>query len=297
MQKLIGKERILLAPNPYKIDGPAILSCSGGRTSGFMLFQILAAHGGTLPPDMVVTFANTGKERPETLDFVRDMQDHWGVPIVWLERVPGDHGQRFQVVGHNSASRAGEPFDQLIREKNYLPNPVTRFCTIELKIRVMRDYARSLGWDHWTNIVGLRADEPGRVASALARNEEGKERWKNVCPLHTAGVTEADVLAFWGAQPFDLQLESYEGNCDLCFLKGRGKLTRIMADRPDLAGWWINAEAEPKSSNPAGARFRSDRESYAVMLDGVQRQGVLPLHLATDVFDSRESCGDTACTD
>lgn len=285
----------MLVANPYHITGPALISYSGGRTSAFMLHEIIAAHGGTLPPDVVVTFANTGKERPETLDFVRDCQDHWGVPIVWLERVPGEHGQRFQVVGHNSASRAGEPFNQLIREKSYLPNPVTRFCTIELKIRVMRDYARSLGWEHWTNVVGLRADEPGRVATAEARNQEGKERWQTIMPLHAAGIIEPDVLAFWRAQPFDLKLKRHEGNCDLCFLKGRGKLTRIMADRPDLADWWIEAEAEARGSKPSGARFRADRESYAAMLEGVQRQGVLPL--AIDIFDDNTGCVETACTD
>lgn len=287
----------MLTTNPYRIHGPAQLSFSGGRTSAFMLFRTLEAHGGELPDDMKVVFANTGKERPETLDFVRDCQDRWGVPIVWLERTPGAHGQRFQIVGHNSASRDGLPFNQLIREKNYLPNPVTRFCTIELKIRVMRDYARSLGWEHWTNIVGLRADEPGRVATALARNAEGKERWQTVMPLHTDGVTEAEVLEFWRTMPFDLNLESYEGNCDLCFLKGRGKITRIMADRPDLADWWIEAEAEPRMSNASGAHFRADRPSYAALLDGVQRQGVLPLDLAQDIYDDRTSCGTTACTD
>lgn len=32
--------------NPYHIEGPALISVSGGRTSGFMLRQILDAHGG-----------------------------------------------------------------------------------------------------------------------------------------------------------------------------------------------------------------------------------------------------------
>lgn len=281
----------MLAANPFKIDGPALVSFSGGRTSGFMLDAIIEAHGGTLPDNVIATFANTGKERTETLDFVRDCQAHWNVPIRWLERIPGEHGQRFKEVSHNDASRAGEPFSTLCREKNYLPNPVTRFCTIELKIRVMRDFARSIGWDHWVNVVGLRADEPGRVFKALDRTNE---RWRNVCPLHTAGIEEPDVRAFWSRQPFDLRLESYEGNCDLCFLKGAGKLTRIMRDRPDLAAWWIEAEAEAeaRSSKPSGARFRSDRKSYADMLDSVERQGVLPF----SVFDDHQSC-DTTCTD
>ena len=33
---------------PFLITGPAIISVSGGRTSGYMLWRILQAHGGTL---------------------------------------------------------------------------------------------------------------------------------------------------------------------------------------------------------------------------------------------------------
>lgn len=278
-----------LAGNPYKIEGPALVSFSGGRTSGYMLHEIIAAHGGKLPGNVIPVFANTGKERPETLDFVRDIEVNWGVHIVWLERIPGDHGQRFALVSHSSASRGGEPFTQLMREKNYLPNPVTRFCTIDLKIRVMRDYAMSLGWANWSNVIGLRFDEPGRVGRALDRTNE---RWVNVCPLHAAGVTNGDVLTFWKAQSFDLNLKSYEGNCDLCFLKGQGKITRIMRDNPDLAHWWIEAEAEARSSKPSGARFRQDRPSYAALFDFTRDQGVLPL----TEFDDHQSC-DTTCTD
>lgn len=282
------------APSPYHIVGPAIISFSGGRTSGYMLRQILDAHGGTLPADVVTVFANTGKERPETLDFVRDCGAAWNVPIWWLERAPGEHGQRFVAVNHNSASRCGEPFKALIDEKQYLPNPVTRFCTIELKIRVIRDFARSLGWDHWVNAIGLRADEPGRVFKALDPERTKKERWNNLCPLHSAGITEEDVLSFWRSQPFDLRLKSYEGNCDLCFLKGIGKISRIIRDRPDLATWWAEAEAEaePRASKPEGARFRDDRDSYAQIADQVARQGAFPF----SVWDDLQSC-DTTCTD
>lgn len=279
----------MLATNPYKIDGPAIVSFSGGRTSGYMLHEIIVAHGGTLPENVQVVFCNTGKERGETLDFVQACQDHFRVHVSWLERAPNDD-DGFRVVTRSDASRDGEPFTRLMREKQYLPNPVTRFCTIELKIRVIRDFAlEGLGWDHWKNIVGLRADEPGRVLKALAMD---KKRWTNHCPLSEAGATEDDVLAFWKAQPFDLALKSYEGNCDLCFLKGAGKITRIMRERPDLAKWWIEAEAEARSSKPSGARFRDDRPNYAALLDFTERQGVLPLN----EFDDHQSC-DTTCTD
>lgn len=76
--------------SPYQIAGPALISFSGGRTSGYMLRKILEAHGGRLPADVVVGFANTGKERRETLDFVRDCGEHWDVPVVWLEWRDGE---------------------------------------------------------------------------------------------------------------------------------------------------------------------------------------------------------------
>lgn len=52
-----------MSKNPYKIDGPAILSISGGRTSGFMLRQILDTHvdGGEGEPLIVASFFDRGE--------------------------------------------------------------------------------------------------------------------------------------------------------------------------------------------------------------------------------------------
>jgi 3'-phosphoadenosine 5'-phosphosulfate sulfotransferase (PAPS reductase)/FAD synthetase len=256
--------------SPYDIAGPALISFSGGRTSGYMLSHILDAHGGALPDNVKVTFANTGKEMPETLDFVQECANRWGVHIVWLEwrnKAVSDDEAAFEIVSHNSASRNGEPFTALVNKKGYLPNPITRFCTVELKIRVMRDFARSLGWKNWTNVIGLRADEPIRVSRARTN----RDAWDNDMPLATAGVSRADVTAFWASQPFDLRLPNNDGNtplgnCDLCFLKGGATILGIIRERPELARWWAEAEARARASKPDGARFRKDRPGYAEML-------------------------------
>jgi 3'-phosphoadenosine 5'-phosphosulfate sulfotransferase (PAPS reductase)/FAD synthetase len=119
--------------NSYQIESPALISFSGGRTSGYMLKQILDANAGRLPPGIVACFANTGKEMPETLDFVQDCSRRWDVAIVWLEYSPdGEKQRKFRVVNHQTASRQGEPYEALLRERKYLPNPVTRFCTTQL---------------------------------------------------------------------------------------------------------------------------------------------------------------------
>ena len=70
-----------MSSNPYLLDLPAVVSFSGGRTSGFMLRHILDAHGGQ-PEDLVVSFQNTGLEHPATYDFIKEVEDRWGVDIL-----------------------------------------------------------------------------------------------------------------------------------------------------------------------------------------------------------------------
>jgi 3'-phosphoadenosine 5'-phosphosulfate sulfotransferase (PAPS reductase)/FAD synthetase len=256
--------------DPFRITGPALVSFSGGLTSARMLRLILDAHGGTLPEDVHVPFVNTGKEREETLRFVHECATRWGVRVRWLEyrrRERGDdweHG--FTEVGYNSASRNGEPFAELIRVRGFPPNRGAGFCTIELKIRTMRNFARSLGWDRWDSIIGLRADEGMRVMRAVESCQG--ERWRNRMPLYEAGVTQRDVLEFWRAQDFDLGLKGYEGNCDLCFKKGIGKLRALVRENPKSADWWIEQE------QLTGGTFWPDY-SYKQLRDDVMAQGFL----------------------
>lgn len=254
-------------PNPYLFDGPAMLSFSGGKTSGYMLRKILDTYDGTLPATMPVLFANTGKEKPETLDFVREIETRWNVPIVWLEYrgMADSKTARYAVVDYATASRDGEPFEQLIRDKKYLPNTVTRFCTDWLKLKCFIAFMKDAGFGDfgdWANIVGIRADEPLRIAKMHERNSELDE--DNRLPLVTDGVTETDVLRFWGNQPFNLALEAWEGNCDLCFLKGQRIRTRILADLPQIGNWWQEMEVSrgatfDKKLSIAGLRELADR--------------------------------------
>lgn len=235
--------------DPFRIEGPAVVSFSGGRTSALMLRRILDAHDGRLPDDVHAVFANTGRERPETLDFVRDVADRWRVPVRWVERdAPSGHGKKreapvadleWREVDYDTASRNGEPFAELIASKQFLPNAVMRFCTEGLKLDTMRGFMLAQGYEHWTNAVGLRADEPFRVAKVRGRTGG---QWDSVCPLADAGVALEHVSAYWRASPFDLRLRPWEGNCDACMLKGVAVLERIERDRPGTLAWWARQE-------------------------------------------------------
>jgi 3'-phosphoadenosine 5'-phosphosulfate sulfotransferase (PAPS reductase)/FAD synthetase len=284
----------------FRIQGPALISFSGGRTSAFMLHEILRAHGGKLPDDVVVAFANTGKEREETLRFVHECGSRWGVRIHWLQWQPGKAG--FDEVGFNSAARDGEPFAELMRRKQYLPNATMRYCTSELKIRPIKHFMLSRGVSHWTSVIGLRYDEGHRVLKQLAFNEAGKERWQTAMPMSKARHIRADVLRFWlgptmrideGVRPqgFDLGLRDYEGNCDLCFLKSRDKLAAIIAEKPRSADWWIQAEQSAKTKHSSGAAKFRRSESYQQLASFVRDQGLLPF--SDDDEDHDVECGLT----
>ncbi len=239
--------------DPFLIEGPAVISFSGGRTSGYMLRRILDVG---LQPDVHVLFANTGKEREETLDFVHEIETRWAVPLTWLERGPLN---TYRVVDYVTARRDGEPFAQLLSERQGLPNPAQRWCTQELKVRVMGKWMVDHGYPHWDAAIGLRADEPKRVADMRAAAASRSERWEPTFPLYEAGIRKPDIAAFWAQQPFDLRLRPYEGNCDNCFLKHVNKRERIAKDRPDLNAWWVEQE------RVKGCHFRIDEPEYAVL--------------------------------
>ncbi|RUV66220.1 MAG: 3'-phosphoadenosine 5'-phosphosulfate sulfotransferase [Mesorhizobium sp.] len=252
--------------NPYLITGPALISFSGGRTSGYMVHEIVRAHGGTLPDDVHVLFANTGKEREETLRYVHECGSRWNLRIVWLEW--RDTDEQFEVVGLNSASRRGEPFKALIEKKKALPNGTARWCTSFLKIVPMHGYMKSLGYEQGTyrEAVGLRHDEGLRLLTMYANNE--RDNRQCVAPLSKSKIVKADVMAFWKGQPFDLALRSWEGNCDFCFNKGRAIRERIARDNPDVPLWWIGEESA------IGKTFAM-RESVSEIVEYVQRTPML----------------------
>jgi len=208
-----------------------VLNFSGGRSSAYMVKRLVDEGG-----EYLVTFQNTGKEIQQTLDFVNECDQRWKLNLVWLEyRQPAT----FKVVCYNTASRNGEPFNQLLKQRpSSIPNQQFRFCTMELKIETLRRYLKSLGIIEYTSFNGIRYDEPRRWQK-IKLNDYDVE-----LPLVKWKITKNDVLNWWEKQSFDLMVNEPYGNCDGCFLKGKGKLSIIAKEKPELFDWWINVEKE-----------------------------------------------------
>jgi|SRR5580692_103496 3'-phosphoadenosine 5'-phosphosulfate sulfotransferase (PAPS reductase)/FAD synthetase len=243
-----------------------VIANSGGRSSAYMTERLLKEN----EQPYIITFQNTGKEREETLEFIRACELRWielyKTPIVWLEYNP-DLPKKFEVVDFISAHRTSgdprvSPFEKLIKKRGWLPNRVARTCTTELKIRTAKRYILSLGYKYWTSIVGIRFDEPKRWEKM--QGVKSRERWVVDHPMVRWRTTKQDVNDFWKDMPFDLRLKPYEGNCDLCFLKGLGKKRQIIRENPSSADWWVKMEEEK------GNTFREEY-SYKEIVDGMAK--------------------------
>ena len=283
-------------------DQIGVVSFSGGRTSGYLLWRVLQAYEGELPENIHVFFCNTGLEMPQTLDFVQACSDRWEVPIRWIEYRPGKPGA--VLVDHRTASRNGEPFRLLVESpvkrrdgtwgRRPLPNPTSRVCTTNLKFRAKHRYLRHyLGVREYVSAIGIRSDESHRANHRFAEPGETK-----AFPLVDAGIDKQTVLAFWAWQPFDLGLpvdqngDTIEGNCDMCFMKSAKKVSALVQRYPERAEWWAQMEERAAASDRA-TTFRQDRPTYREMIEAVQRGEPMDF----GIFDDLTSCGSHGCTD
>lgn len=242
-----------------------IINFSGGRTSAYMTKRLID-EGLT---NYVVVFQNTGKEGPQTLDFIHKCDKEWNLNIVWIEYdiIEGEKTKgTFKEVTYETASRNGEPFEKAIQyNKGYLPSNFQRYCTKFLKLKTLKYYLKSIGVKYYTNYLGIRYDEPDRVAKLKASDRFVKEELE--LPLYKWKITKADVLDWWKQQPFDLEIDPLYGNCDGCFLKGKGKLAMIAKDKPELLDWWIEMEDKYEKQFRKDITYRQIRDKAISQLD------------------------------
>ena len=188
--------------------------------------------------DKLFIFANTGKEKQETLDFINKCDKHFNLGVVWVEakinHTKGE-GTGYVLTDYNNASMNGEPFTEMLK-KYAMPNAFASNCTRELKQRPINKFVNTLGYDYVLTAMGIRYDERHRVSNNA--KTEGI-----IYPLIDDVQIDASFIRnWWLKQPFDLKLKDYEGNCDLCFKKSLRKRLTILKENPKIGEWWLDAE-------------------------------------------------------
>lgn len=199
-----------------------VLGLSGGKDSA-----ALAIYLRERVPEMEYVFCDTGKELPETYEFITRMEAYLGKPI---ERLVSERD-----------------FDHYLDVFNgYLPSSRMRWCTRLLKLK---PFERYVGDDPVVNYVGIRADEQreGYIST--------KPNITSVFPFRDDGVVKADVLRILEESgvgiPAYYRWRSRSG-CFFCFFQRKEEWVGLKREHPEF---FEEAKAYEKSDPESGQRF------------------------------------------
>lgn len=227
-----------------------LISFSGGRTSAYMCWWLLNIWEDRHEYEIIVVFANTGKEVEGTLQFIDECDQAFGLDLVWVEAYPSDKGKGWavnhKIVTYETAARKGEPFEAMIAKLG-IPSTAAPFCSPQLKKAAIEDFMRAIGWNNYYSAIGYRIDEPTRMSENWAK-------LKHFYPLATIHPQRrSDIMGWWAKQDFDLNIHPDEGNCDNCWKKDFKLLARNAQRKPRSFDWWQKMTDKYGYLNPRNA--------------------------------------------
>ena len=199
-----------------------IVSISGGKDSA-----ALAVYLRDRIPEVEYLFYDTGKELPETYEYLNRMEGYLGRPIVRLNS-EYDFDHWLSVFG------------------GFLPSAQTRWCTKLLKLRPFEYYCGdSLVYSY----VGIRADEEreGYLSS--------KPNIKSLYPFKESGICYQDVVQI--LTETGVGVPSYytwrsRSGCYFCFFQQKIEWVGLLETHPHL--FWRASRYE-KTDTSTGRRF------------------------------------------
>ncbi|MBP8972351.1 MAG: phosphoadenosine phosphosulfate reductase family protein [Anaerolineae bacterium] len=192
----------------HSFDGrPArhIVSLSGGKDS-----TALAIYLRDRIPELEYVFCDTGKELPETYEYMDRLEVYLGKGVIRLN--------------------SDRDFDHYLQiYNNVLPDARTRWCTRKLKIE---PFERYVGEDLCYNYIGIRADEPQRKGYIST-----KPNIIAAYPFIEDGITKQDVFRI--LEDSGLGLPAYyewrsRSGCYFCFFQQRIEWVGLQKNHPDL---------------------------------------------------------------
>lgn len=238
-----------------------LISFSGGRTSAFMCWWIWTYYREVY--NIVIVFANTGKEAEGTLKFIYEFQINFGIPIVWVEyRAGSEKGWKVnpKIVDFYTASRNGEPFEEMI-SKMGIPSTGVPFCSTVLKNRTIKAYLRMIKFRKYYTAIGIRSDEVDRVSVHYLRD---KINYPLISSKHWEYIemTKPEIIDWWLTQHFDLDIHDDEGNCDNCWKKNTPLLVRNYRRNPASFNWWTKMQDKYGLFNPRNTKLKPPFNFY-----------------------------------
>jgi 3'-phosphoadenosine 5'-phosphosulfate sulfotransferase (PAPS reductase)/FAD synthetase len=214
-----------------KLDKNIMAAISGGRSSVKMAWHL---ENDEKYKDYNITyvFCNTGQERKETINFLKNMVKYWGINLIVIEGVYSLEmgiGVTYKITDLENLNMTSMPFEEMIEHKNKgvfsgLPSKDAPYCSENLKTLPAKKLCDDIyGVNNYYKAIGFRKEDmPKRISFA-----EIKEDKQRIFPLITdfkKPISQLDLTYWWRKQPFKLEIHGKFGNCELCWKKSQKNL-------------------------------------------------------------------------
>lgn len=219
-----------------------IIGISGGKDS-----SALAIHIKKTRPDIFekleLFFTDTGSELPEVYEFLDKLEKYLDKKILRLKvDLTNDTGYKV-VDGHDDSV----PFDDLLGKfKGFLPSPMARWCTRELKIKPMEKW---VGKDHCVSYIGIRIDEPTREGYVQGGQS-------NIVPVYPFREDSININGVYNILDESVGLPYYynwrtRSGCYFCFYQRRVEWAILYKLYPD----WFEMAKQYETEHEDGRTF------------------------------------------
>lgn len=252
-----------------------ICSVSGGRSSALAAMLVKRWPKRYKYRTVQYVFANTGLEHPNTIEFLKQLEEYLMEPIIKLEFDFNSKGYNYNIIENwSELDMTGAPFKRAIQyeQRNKprgLPHMFQPYCSGLMKKNVIRKYAKdSLKTVKYAQCIGYRKEDmPKRINSAVMQLLGNAY----IFPLLThykkpIGLKELDKI--WSKKPFQLNIPSVLGNCILCWKKSDKVLVNAINSNQAQSSinFWIQMERE--HGNNSFRQRRSINDMMQLALSG-----------------------------
>ena len=232
-------------------------SLSGGKTSSYIAVNYPADYNvfalvrtsdtNCLFPDAKIRQIVSDKIQREFIGTLEedaiiytmlDLEQYLGKEIVWLSPVT---------------------FESTIEKHgNYLPNIMSRFCTVDMKIKPIAQWCYENTELPVQMRIGFRANELSRANRMIERqingienfkfkvgNKNGRNKWKELpyriteFPLIKDAIFKDTIENFWKDKPVRF---AYQNNCVGCFHRSELMLKHMSNKAEKQFNWFIEME-------------------------------------------------------
>lgn len=228
-----------------------VVTVSGGRSSAMMARHI-QTHEKYEKYKKIYVFCNTGMERTETVQFLKNIERQWNIPLIKIQGVYSTKmgtGVSYKKVSWEQMDMEAKTFSEAIKHVNKgtysgLPNSAAPYCSGMLKTIPCEKLSNALfGNKNYIKAIGFRREDmPLRISFPEIKKDK-----KRIYPLLTdfeQPITQQDLNKYWDRQPFKLAIHGDFGNCVLCWKKSMPNLIKVIKKGTKFVDWFREMEEE-----------------------------------------------------